>query len=74
MTAMPLKDFLLIHPGMPQVDASLPIPAELLDRAALCNRHLVLTMEGMAMGVVVSLADYDLLEVTSHGIELEPQR
>lgn len=73
MTAMPLNDFFKIHPGMTQVDATQPIPASLLERAALCNRRLVLTLEGKAMGVVVSLADLDLLEITCHGIELEPQ-
>jgi len=70
LTAMPLSDFQKCHPGMPQVDASLPIPAEFLERAALCNRRMVLTLDGRAMAVLVSLADFDLLEVTSHGIDL----
>lgn len=72
MTSMPLNDFLAVHPGMTQVDAREVIPAELLERASLCNRRLVLTLDGRAMGVVVSLADLDLLEVTAHGIELGP--
>ena len=70
---MPLNEFLRLYPGMTQVDAALPIPPELLERAARCNRRMVLTRDGMAMGVVVSLADFDLLDVTSPGIELEPK-
>lgn len=73
MTAIPLNEFLRIYPGMTQVDAAQAIPTALLERAALCNRRLVLTLDGKAMGVVVSMGDFDLLEITSHGIELEPR-
>ena len=70
MTAIPITEFQKLHPDMPEVDASQILSAALLERAALCNRRLVLTLNGKALAAIVSLADLDLLEATSHGIAL----
>nr|WP_320132075.1 hypothetical protein [uncultured Holophaga sp.] len=54
---------------MTQLGASGPIPGEGRHRTTRGNQRLVLTLEGMVTGAVLSPADLDFLKPARHGVE-----
>lgn len=67
-----LKVFLRRHPRIGLLDGTRPIPEKMFQVVRDRKARVALVLDGIPMAALVPLDDLDLLEVTEHGVSIEP--